>query len=32
LGPPRSREVLEQALSRVAEIPDGMQTPQSMVV
>ena len=32
LGPPRSREVLEQALSRVAQISDGAQTPQSMVV
>jgi DNA-binding transcriptional MocR family regulator len=32
LGPPRSREVLEHALSRLAQIPDGAQTPQSMVV
>jgi DNA-binding transcriptional MocR family regulator len=32
LGPPRSRDVLEQALRRVAQIPDGAQTPQSMVV
>jgi DNA-binding transcriptional MocR family regulator len=32
LGPPRSREVLERALGRLAQIPDGAQTPQSMVV
>jgi DNA-binding transcriptional MocR family regulator len=32
LGTPRSREILEQALSRLAQIPDGAQTPQSMVV
>ena len=32
LGTPRSREILEQALSRLAQIPDGAQTPQSMIV
>jgi DNA-binding transcriptional MocR family regulator len=32
LGTPRSREILEQGLSRLAQIPDGAQTPQSMVV
>jgi hypothetical protein len=30
---PRARaEILEQALSRLAQIPDGAQTPQSMIV
>jgi DNA-binding transcriptional MocR family regulator len=32
LGTPRSREILEQALSRLAHVPDGAQAPQSMVV
>jgi DNA-binding transcriptional MocR family regulator len=32
LGTPRSRDVLAQALSRLAQIPDGAQTPQSMIV
>jgi len=32
LGTPRSRHILEQALSRLAQIPDGAQTPQSMIV
>ena len=32
LGTPRSREILERALSRLAQIPDGAQTPQSMIV
>jgi len=32
LGTPRSREILEQALGRLAQLPDGAQTPHSMVV
>jgi len=32
LGTPRSRDILEQALSRLAQIPDGAQTPPSMIV
>jgi len=32
LGTPRSREILEQALSRLAQIPDGAQTPHSLIV
>jgi DNA-binding transcriptional MocR family regulator len=32
LGTPRSREIVEQALSRLAQIPDGAQTPHSMIV
>jgi len=32
LGTPRSRETLEQALSRLTQIPDGAQTPRSMIV
>jgi DNA-binding transcriptional MocR family regulator len=32
LGPPHTRAVLEQALSRLAQIPEGARAPQSMVV